>query len=94
MDKNAPTYVRCVYRPGEKAFAFECAVEDLAYAVALLREEASKQLGHETPKLIGVVDAFCRHSRNSSQVKDRLLNQVRKTNRRMAEDLSDERISR
>lgn len=94
MDKHAPTYVRCVYRPGEKAFAFECAVEDLTYAVALLREEASKQLGHETPRLIGVVDAFCRHSRNSSQVKDRLLNQVRKTNRRMAEDLSDERISR
>jgi hypothetical protein len=40
------------------------------------------------------VDAFCRHSRKSSQEKDRLLNQVRKTNRRMAEDLSDERTSR
>jgi hypothetical protein len=94
MQKHAPTYVRCVYRPNLKAFAFECALEDLPYAVALLRQDANRQVGHETPRLLQIVDAFCRHSRNSTQAKQRLLDQVRRQDRQMAEDLSDERDSR
>jgi hypothetical protein len=94
MQKHAPTYVRCVFRPNLKAFAFECALEDLPYAVALLRQDANRQVGHETPRLLQIVDAFCRHSRNSSQAKQRLLDQVRRQDRQMAEDLSDERDSR
>ena len=94
MQKHAPTYVRCVYRPNLKAFAFECALEDLPYAIALLRQDANKQKGHETPRLLQIVDAFCRHSRNSTQAKQRLLDQVRRQDRQMAEDLSDERDSR
>ena len=92
--KHAPTYVRGVYRPGQKAFAFECAADDVEYAIALLREEASPQKGHEIPRLLQMVDAACRSSRNSSQAKERLLNQVRRHDRRMAEDLTDERDSR
>lgn len=94
MGLHAPSYVRCVYRPGQKAFAFECAASDVEYAIALLREDASKQKGHEMPRLLQIVDAYCRHSRNSTQVKTRLLDQVRRHDRHMAEDLTDERNSR
>jgi hypothetical protein len=94
LRQNTSTYVRSVYCPGHKSYAFECALEDLPYAVNLLRMDASPQINHETPRLLGLVDAACRRSNNSNQIRNLLISQVQQRNHSMAANLSDERNSR
>ena len=94
LERNASNFVRGVYRPNGKAFAFECALTDLPYAIAVLRNDASPQINHEIPRLLQVVDQHCRSSNNSAQIKKLLLAQLQAKNSDMATQLSDERISR
>ena len=91
---NTSTHVRCVYRPAGKAFAFECAMADIPYTVALLRKDASPQIDHEIPRILQFVDADCRSSNSSGQVRNLLISQVHQRNQMMASDITDERNSR
>jgi len=52
--------LRGVYKPGRKAFGFECHREDLPAIVSLLWLERNKQLGFEIPFLLAHVDAQIR----------------------------------
>jgi len=87
-------YVRVVYRPKQTAFAFECHVDDLMYAVALLRFDASAHVGHEMPRLMQLVDAEARRANTSGKAQEKLVVEVAKRNKRLANDIDDERRSR
>lgn len=52
--------LRGVFKPGVKAFGFECHREDLAEIVALLWLDRDGQPGHEIPFLLNQVDAKLR----------------------------------
>ncbi len=84
-------YVRVVYRPAEKAFAFECALADLPYAVSLLRQDASPTMNHEIPLLLETVDWHLRGSNNSQAIKDSFIGEIQRNNYRMGVDITGER---
>lgn len=69
-------YVRVVYRPRQKAFAFECHMASLEIACALLLADASKTLNHEMPMLIETVDSQVRAGFNGSEARDINLNRM------------------
>jgi hypothetical protein len=83
-------YVRVVYRPAEKAFAFECALADLSYAVSLLREDASPTINHEIPLLLETVDWHLRGSNNSQAIKHSFISEIQRNNYRMGVDITNE----
>lgn len=83
-------YVRAVYRPAEKAFAFECALGDLPYAVSLLRQDASPTMNHEIPLLLETVDSHLRGSNNSQAIKHSFISEIQRNNYRMGVDITDE----
>lgn len=84
-------YVRVVYRPAEKAFAFECALADLPYAVSLLRQDASPTINHEIPLLLETVDSHLRGSNNSQAIKHSFISEIQRNNYRMGVDITNER---
>jgi hypothetical protein len=84
-------YVRVVYRPAEKAFAFECALADLSYAVSLLRQDASPTINHEIPLLLETVDWHLRGSNNSQVIKHSFISEIQRNNYRMGVDITEER---
>ncbi|MBK4728922.1 hypothetical protein JJD41_03320 [Oxynema sp. CENA135] len=84
-------YVRVVYRPAEKAFAFECALHDLPYAVSLLRQDASPTVNHEIPLLLETVDSHLRGSNNSQAIKQSFITEIQRNNYRMGVDITNER---
>ncbi len=84
-------YVRVVYRPAEKAFAFECALEDLPYAVSLLRQDASPTINHEIPLLLETVDSHLRGSNNSQAIQHSFYTEIQRNNYRMGVDITNER---
>lgn len=84
-------YVRVVYRPAEKAFAFECALADLPYAVSLLRQDASPTINHEIPLLLETVDSHLRGSNNSQAIKHSFISEIQRNNYRMGIDITNER---
>jgi hypothetical protein len=83
-------YVRVVYRPAEKAFAFECALADLSYAVSLLRQDASPTINHEIPLLLETVDWHLRGSNNSQAIKHSFISEIQRNNYRMGVDITNE----
>jgi hypothetical protein len=83
-------YVRVVYRPAEKAFAFECALADLSYAVSLLRQDASPTINHEIPLLLETVDWHLRGSNNSQSIKHSFVSEIQRNNYRMGVDITNE----
>jgi hypothetical protein len=83
-------YVRVVYRPAEKAFAFECALADLSYAVSLLRQDASPTINHEIPLLLETVDWHLRGSNNSQSIKHSFISEIQRNNYRMGVDITNE----
>lgn len=83
-------YVRVVYRPAEKAFAFECALADLPYAVSLLRQDASPTINHEIPLLLETVDWHLRGSNNSQAIKHSFISEIQRNNYRMGVDITNE----
>ncbi len=87
-------YVRVVYRPKDTAFAFECHIDDLPYIVSLLRFDASSQVGHEMPRLMQFVDGEARRANTSGKAQEKLVSEVAKRNKRLANDIDDERRSR
>lgn len=52
--------LRGVYKPGVKAFGFECHRDDLVNVIALLWADRDQQPGHEIPFLMNQVDAQLR----------------------------------
>lgn len=83
-------YIRVVYRPAEKAFAFECALADLPYAVSLLRQDASPTINHEIPLLLETVDWHLRGSNNSQAIKHSFISEIQRNNYRMGVDITNE----
>ncbi|MCY7385577.1 MAG: hypothetical protein LH628_24045 [Microcoleus sp. CAN_BIN18] len=83
-------YVRVVYRPAEKAFAFECALADLSYAVSLLRQDASPTINHEIPLLLETVDWHLRGSNNSQAIQHSFISEIQRNNYRMGVDITNE----
>jgi hypothetical protein len=83
-------YVRVVYRPAEKAFAFECTLADLSYAVSLLRQDASPTINHEIPLLLETVDWHLRGSNNSQAIKHSFIGEIQRHNYRMGVDITNE----
>jgi len=83
-------YIRVVYRPAEKAFAFECELRDLPYAVSLLRQDASPTINHEIPRLLETVDSHLRGSNNSQAIKHSFISEIQRNNYRMGIDITDE----
>ena len=90
IDALSGQYVRVVYRPAEKAFAFECALGDLSYAVSLLRQDASPTMNHEIPLLLETVDWHLRGSNNSHAIKHSFISEIQRNNYRMGVDITNE----
>ena len=84
-------YIRGVYRPAEKAFAFECNLEDLPYTISLLRQNASPTLNHEIPLLLETVDWHLRGSNNSEAIKSSFISEIQRNDYRMGLDITEER---
>ncbi len=82
--------MRAVYRPAEKAFAFECALGDLPYTVSLLRQDASPTVNHEIPLLLETVDWHLRGSNNSNAIKQSFISEIQRNNYRMGVDITEE----
>ena len=89
--EHTDTFSRYVYRPGSKAFGFECRQDDFPLALAILMANASPTIGHETPLLLEHVDARLRGEFNGYQARDILLGHLWGAERLMAFDLTDER---
>lgn len=90
---KADDFVRGVYRPSEKAFAFECRRRDVGLAVALLLANASPTLQHELPLLLETIDAQLRAGFDASMARNAVLNRimVEKDGYQPAIDAIDER---
>jgi len=84
-------YIRGVYRPAEKAFAFECNLGDLPYTISLLRQNASPTLNHEIPLLLETVDWHLRGSNNSEAIKSSFIGEIQRNDYRMGIDITEER---
>lgn len=91
LEQTGSCYVRVVYRPAEKAFAFECALSDFPYAVSLLRQDASPTLNHEIPMLLETVDSHLRGSNNAAAIKANFIGEIQRNNYRMGIDITGER---
>lgn len=86
-------FVRVVYRPAEKAFAFECRKLDVGLACALLHLDASPTLQHELPLLIETIDSQLRAGFNCGMARNAVVNRimVQRDGYRAAIDATDER---
>jgi hypothetical protein len=69
-------YVRVVYRPAQKAFAFECKRRLVGLACAILTEDASKTINHELPTLLETVDAQLRAGFDAGAARDFVVSRI------------------
>jgi hypothetical protein len=69
-------FVRVVYRPAQKAFAFECRRQLVGLACAILLEDASPTINHELPMLLETVDAQLRAGFDADAAKDAILGRL------------------
>jgi hypothetical protein len=69
-------YIRCVYKPGSKAFGFECRRRDIGLAVALLSASASPTINHELPFLLEQADLIARSWNESATMSRALIDQI------------------
>jgi hypothetical protein len=83
--------VRVAYRPGEKAFGFECRRADLELVMAVLMEDASPTLHHELPLLLEIVDAHLRGGFRASAIRAAVVGRLMQHNWQMGIDAMDER---
>lgn len=90
-ERHGKKFSRYVYRPGAKAFGFECRQSDFREALAILMANASATIGHETPLLLELVDARLRAEINGVNARNALIGPIWGAERSMAFDLSDER---
>lgn len=90
---RAESFWRVVFRPAEKAFAFECRVDQVGLACALLQLDASPTLQHELPLLLETIDAQLRAGFSSDLARSAVLNRImiEKDGYRPAIDAIDER---
>jgi hypothetical protein len=90
---SADEFCRLVFRPAEKAFAFECRMGDIGLACALFQLDASPTLGHELPLLLETVDSQLRSGFAADLARDMVLSRIMtQTNGyRSAIDAVDER---
>jgi hypothetical protein len=84
-------YVRVVYRPASMSFAFECRVRELPLAVALLLEDASPALHHETPLLLETIDAQLRGGFDARAVTRARIGRLQDIDFQLGLELQDER---
>jgi len=84
-------YVRVVYRPKQKAFAFECRLTQLSLAVALLLEDASPTKNHEIPQLLELIDAQIRASFHGGNARQLVISKIQRDNYQMGIDVTNER---
>jgi len=84
-------FIRVVYRPGLKAFAFECRRSELGLVVAILMRDASVTLHHELPMLLETIDAKLRGAFRSGELGQAIIGRVTRSNLRSGVDLLDER---
>jgi hypothetical protein len=91
--ERANEFVRVVYRPAQKAFAFECRKSDLGLACALLQLDASPTLQHEMPLLMETIDSQLRAGFDSELARSAILSRimVQKDGYKSAIDATDER---
>jgi hypothetical protein len=87
-------FVRVVYRPGEKAFAFECRLSDLGLATGILLEDASPTIHHETPMLLELIDSQMRGGFRGREIRDAVIGRLMRKDWRMGIDAIDERTLR
>lgn len=74
MESQGIDLWRGVYRPGAKAFGFECNRHDLDAVIAMLWQERDiHHLGHEIPFLLNQVDAHLRSTYNARSYKNHLI---------------------
>jgi NurA domain len=69
-------FVRVVFRPAEKAFAFECRRCDVGLATALILANASPTLQHELPLLLETIDAQLRAGFDAATARNAVLNRI------------------
>jgi hypothetical protein len=95
MERVPAKYCRGVYRPGNpttgqsKYFGFECRIDQLHWALAMMYGERSDTPGHEIPFLLDHVDAFLDGCHDRSSVQARLESVVMEHNPGQAFDLID-----
>jgi hypothetical protein len=68
--------VRVVFRPAQKAFAFECRRRDIGMACAILKQNASPTLNHELPILMETVDAQLRAGFDAGAARDAIISRI------------------
>lgn len=69
-------YIRAVYRPNEKAFAFECLRSEVGIVCALLLADASPTIHHELPLLLETIDSQLRAGFDAGQAKELVINRI------------------
>jgi hypothetical protein len=94
-DRLGDQYVRCVYRPNMKTFAFECRRREIPLVVAILIQDQSQTIGHELPSLIEYVDMYLRSQFGaSSRIREIVLSRIHADDPIRSFDLIDERSFR
>jgi hypothetical protein len=84
-------YVRVVFKPGQKAFAFECKFTDFDIAIAPLVADASKTINHELPLLLETIDAHLRGGFNGSAATASVINRLQMQDHTTSIDVTNER---
>lgn len=94
INTMSDVYVRVVYRPVNKSFAFECRLQELPLATALLLEDASVTINHEIPLLLETIDANLRGGFDATAVSQAVVGRLHDLNFRLGVELLEERSLR
>src|SRR4030095_9083433 len=90
IDRMPEEYVRVVFRPQQKAFALECRLSDLPFAMALLQEDASPTINHELPLLLEIIDAQVRAGFDGALAADTVISRLQQIDYRLGVDVTGE----
>lgn len=90
---NTSNFVRIVFRPNDKSFAFECHEQSVGLACAILELNSSPTIYHELPILIETIDSQLRAGFNGGMAAQMVINSTMRQadGYRCAVDASDER---
>lgn len=91
VDGMPDDYIRVVFRPHQKAFAFECRLSQLPLAVAILLEDASPTINHEIPLLLELIDSQVRAGFHAAMAAEIVVSKIHQDNYQMGVDVTNER---
>jgi hypothetical protein len=94
LDDVANQYVRGIYKPGKKVFGFECPVNQLPRAIAMLFQDCNGVAGHEIPYTLDKVDCDIRGKFRPDEAEQYLYGKLAQQYPGQALDEMNERLMR